>query len=121
VSRVLCVLLTSLLVVGAMTTSHGDEFQRLIQDLRSSDEASRMKAVKALGQSGEMRALNPLLEALKDDSALVREHALEALRNLVKVLSDVYRLMRWWFQDLLNRLGISPQERVIPVEKPVRT
>ena len=120
-SRVLCVLLASLLVVGAITASHGDEFQRLIQDLRSTDEETRMKAVKALGESGEMRALKPLLEALRDDSVVVREHALEALRNLVKVLSDVYRLMRWWLQDLLNRLGVSPQEQGIPVEKPVRT
>ncbi len=115
--KILWILFASVLVVGATTFVYADEFKKLARDLKSGNEAAKLKAVEALGESRDMRALKPLLDALKDDSALVQRHATAALRNLARVLSDAYRIMEWWFRDLLDKLGILLEDDLLTTEK----
>lgn len=54
----------------------------LIEVLSDSDWCMRVAAAEALGQLGNVRAVDPLIEALKDDNEDVHYSAIEALRNL---------------------------------------
>ena len=62
--------------------------ERLIQALKDKDEYVRLGAAGALGELGDLRAVEPLNEALKDKYSNVREIAACALKkigNRVKV------------------------------------
>ena len=41
-----------------------------------------MDVVRALGKMGDPRAIEPLIEALKDEDQFVRSHAEYALKNI---------------------------------------
>jgi hypothetical protein len=87
----------------------------LIHDLTTGDESARVRAVVALGRSGDPQAVEVLRQALHDDSALVRQHALRALKELLLALVQTSRLVTAWLNDLLARL----EERL--EEPPVTT
>ena len=76
----------------------------LVHDLRTGDEATRVRAVLALGHSGEAHAVEVLREALYDESPLVRQYALHAFKQLLLELAQTSRLVTQWLDALLERL-----------------
>ncbi len=62
------------------------DIERLIQDATSASGAKRLQAVEALGNSGDLRALQPLLSLLHDADPSIREYALKALQMLTQSL-----------------------------------
>ncbi len=94
----------------------------LVQDLRTGDEPTRVRAVLALGDSGDPQAVEVLRDALHDESQLVRTHALQALRHLLLSLAHTSRLVTHWLHDLLERveeqLGEPQVTTVTPTEPP---
>jgi HEAT repeat protein len=110
------------LVVLAVWVGSGSarDVEALAQDLRTGDEATRVRAILALGQSDDPRAVEVLREALNDESQLVRKHALQALNHLLLALEHTSRLVARWLQELRERvnqrLGEPP---VIRVRRPI--
>jgi HEAT repeat protein len=76
----------------------------LVHDLRTGDEATRVRIVQALGHSGDAQAVEVLRHALHDESQLVRQHALQALKHLLLMLAHTSRLVTQWLDELLERL-----------------
>jgi HEAT repeat protein len=76
----------------------------LIQDLKTGDETTRIRAVVALGRSGDPAAVESLREALSDESRLVRQYALHALTDLLRVLEHASHLVSRWLHDLREQL-----------------
>ena len=78
-------------------TSHDmtDKLDRLIRDLRSSDDRVRWDAAQALGESGDARAVEPLIRALKDDYDEVRSISAKGLKNLkdARAVEPLIRLL----------------------------
>ena len=66
----------------ASKSAVGDEVSVLIRALGDEDESVRWKAAEALGQTGDARAVEPLIQALKDESWLVRSAAEKALEKI---------------------------------------
>jgi HEAT repeat protein len=64
----------------------------------------RLQALQALGKSGDIRALPPLLAAIKDQNATIREYAVAALRVLAQTLHSVYRAVTQWIREWLATL-----------------
>jgi HEAT repeat protein len=87
----------------------------LVHDLRTGDEATRVRAVLALGHSGDAQAVEVLRDALHDESQLVRQHALQAFKHLLLMLAQTSRLVTQWLDDLLERLE---EPHVITVQPP---
>jgi len=83
-----------------------DHIERLIQDAKSTSGSKRLQAVEALGQSGDLRALQPLLDLLHDVEPTVRDHALKALKTLTQSLRQIYTHLAQWIDALLLRLDI---------------
>ncbi len=113
------VLLAALLLASAISPVHADQLRPLIDDLQAKETDTTLKAIKGLGESGDLRAVPPLLDALHDHRGVVRRHALEALHHLVQTLDEVYIVVKRWLQSLLNKLRLDPADEVITVERPV--
>lgn len=54
---------------------------KVLEALRSPEERNRLRAVKALSESGKVKALSPLADALQDTSPRVRIAAVKGLAN----------------------------------------
>ncbi len=90
----------------AMAEPEPMAIERLIQDATGATGAKRLQAVEALGNSGDLRALQPLLDLLHDVDPSIREHAIEALQTLTQRLRQVYTHLAQWIDSLLLRLDI---------------
>jgi hypothetical protein len=94
----------------------------LVHDLRTGDETTRVRAVLALGHSGDPQAVEVLRHAVHDESLLVRTHALEALRHLLLTLAHASRLVTHWLHDLLERVEKRWEDpQVTTVQGPIET
>lgn len=107
-------IISLLIVVAWMSAGYASDIDALIQDLKNGDESTRIRAVVALGQSGDPQAVEVLREAMHDESQLVRKYALYALRDLLQVLERTSRLVTRWLHDLLDRVEQQLEERPIP-------
>ena len=83
-----------------------DHVERLIQDALSASGTKRLQAVEALGHSGDLRALQPLLGLIHDVDPSIRQHACKALRTLVQHLRQIHSYLAHWIDRLLLRLDI---------------
>ncbi|HDH51191.1 MAG TPA: HEAT repeat domain-containing protein, partial [Nitrospirae bacterium] len=115
--KIVAVLLTSVLClpgVGYSAYSYPGENQyretrftldpvlKLIQNLQSEKFGIRRRAVWALGESKDPRAIGPLLEILKDENRSVKVNAIYALgrmgvlavERLIEALKDEDRVIR---------------------------
>jgi HEAT repeats len=95
----------------------------LVHDLRTGDETTRVRAVLALGHSGDPQAVEILRHALHDESQLVRNHALQALKHLLLILAHTSRLVTHWLHELLERVEERLEEPQMttmprPIESP---
>lgn len=81
------------------------DFGQLIRDATSGSESERLQALKALGQSGDPRALQTLLTAARDDNATIRDCARAALQTLSDTLHGLYRVVAEWIDTFLIALG----------------
>lgn len=89
-------------VATATPTTHMD---RWLQDVTSTSETVRIKALNALGQSGDRRALQPLLTALRDANPSIQQHAKAALKKLAQTLDQTYRHLAEWINTWLIIIG----------------
>jgi HEAT repeat protein len=112
------VFLVALLPMPMLGLADADPLQPLIQDVRSADTAVALKAIKGLGDSGDIRAVPPLLAALRDERGVVRQYAVEALQHLVRTLDNVYVVAKRWLQSLIDQLRSDPSDRVITTAWP---
>ena len=110
-------LLGLLLLTGGIELSHADRLQPLLDDLASADMDTRLKAITSLGESGEIRAVPPLIAALNDEHEVIRQYAAKALQNLARVLDDAYVVVKRWLQSLINKLRLDSTDDVITVER----
>jgi HEAT repeat protein len=90
----------------------------LVHDLRTGDEATRVRAVLALGDSGDPQAVEVLRHALHDESQLVRTHALQALKHLLLILAQTSRLVTHWLHELLEWVEERLEEPQATTVKP---
>jgi hypothetical protein len=110
------ILLALLLLTNGIDLARADRLQALIDDLKSTETDAKLKAIKSLGESGDIRAVPALLAVLHDERGVVRQYAIEALQNLARVLDDVYVVVKRWLQSLINQLRLAPSDDVITVE-----
>ncbi len=103
-------LLALLVWVASVGSAGASGIDALIQDLRTGDEATRIRAVVALGNSADPQAVEALHEALHDESRLVRQYALHALKDLLEILERTSRLVTRWLHDLVDRLEQQLEE-----------
>jgi HEAT repeat protein len=100
--------LTSVLILcglwGEQSLATAAEIDRLITEATSGSYEIRLQALNALGKSGDIRALPPLLEAVKDQNATIREQAIAALRSLAQALHGLHRTVAHWIEELLATL-----------------
>jgi urease accessory protein UreH len=94
------------LLVLAVWVSSGStsSIDPLIEDLKTGDETTRVRAVVALGHSRDPQAVEALREALHDESGLVRQYALHALADLLRILEHTSQSFTRWLRDLRDRL-----------------
>ena len=102
------IVLTFLLPSGGLQRSYTDQLQPLIEDLRSADMSTRLRAIESLGASGDIRAIPPLLAIAQQEQGLMRQYAVGALQNLAHLLDDVHVVMKRWLQSLIDRLRSGP-------------
>ena len=114
-----CFLLSAMLLTNTGGLAYADQLRPLINDLKSADTATVLKAIKGLGESGDIRAVPPLLGALRDKRGVVRQYTIEALQHLVQALDDGYLVVKRWLQSLINRLRLDPADDVVAVEQSV--
>jgi hypothetical protein len=102
------------------TIAEMDHVERLIQDAISASGSKRLQAVEALGHSGDLRALQPLLDLLHDVDPSVREQASKALRTLVQSLRQIYTHLAQWIDSLLLWLDIylAPDPPIEQIKAP---
>lgn len=112
----LATLIAAMMLGLAARPAMAESIERLIRDATSASGAKRLQAVEALGDSGDLRALQPLLGLLHDADPSIREHALEALQTLTQSLRQIYAHLAQWIDSLLLRLDIylAPEP---PVER----
>ena len=115
----LWILLAALLLTSDISPAGAERLRPLLDDLKSADVETALKAISELGESGDIRAVSPLLDALRDERAAVRQSAAEALQHLVRALDDVYSVVKRWLQALINKLRLDPSGDVITVEQSV--
>ncbi|GIX45895.1 MAG: hypothetical protein KatS3mg131_0106 [Candidatus Tectimicrobiota bacterium] len=116
-AKVVCALLLGLSLGLWASAGTADEVARWLEEAHSPELAVRLRALAALGESGDPRAVPPLLAALHDAHPSVRECAVAALQALVRTLRTAYRALAQWLEDLLAALGGRPAP---PREPPVR-
>jgi HEAT repeat protein len=114
--RAVCLFLT--LLVSGIGPAVADTLRTLPSGYQSRDAEAMLKALAELGQSGDIAALPPLLEALRDERAVVRQYAVEALQRFARVLDDAHILVKRWLQILINRLRTDSADERIIVEAP---
>jgi HEAT repeat protein len=68
--------------VGAQQGAHDAAVTALIAALKDADQGVRVKAIDALGEIGDARALDALTAALKDTDVTIRRHAATAIAQL---------------------------------------
>ena len=113
------IVLGILLMLGTIELCAGDELKSVVNALKSADAQTRIMAIQRLGESGDIRAVQPLLAALNDENARVRTYAIEALQRLVSILDEVHGIVKRWLQTLIKSLKNEPAEEVITVARPV--
>ena len=112
-----CGVLCLVLALGVVVPSAAaDEVDRWLRDTTSASPQIRLQALQALGQSGDIRALQPLLAALHDNDPTVRACAIAALRSLAHALRGLYRTVAQWVEELLASLSGSMIPPVPPTE-----
>ena len=108
------ILITVVLLICAVCVGCGESIDGLIKELEDPDVTIRVSAVKALGRTGDPRAVEPLVKALEDEEWEVRESAVEALERtgdprvvepLVKALEDEEENVRWAAANSLGDMG----------------
>jgi HEAT repeat protein len=115
-------MLVVLMVVAWAGRGSARGIEPLVHDLRTGDETTRVRAVRALGHSGDPQAVEVLRHALHDESQLVRTHALQALKHLILILAHTSRLVTHWLHELLERVEEGLEEpQVTTVERPIET
>jgi HEAT repeat protein len=115
-------MLVVLVVVAWIGLGSARGIEPLLHDLRTGDEATRVRAVLALGHSGDPQAVEVLRHAVHDESQLVRKHALQALRHLLLILAHTSRLVTHWLHELLERVEERLEEpQVTTVKLPTET
>lgn len=112
-------LLAATLLANTIGLAYADQLRPLINDLKSANTTTVLKAIKGLGESGDIRAVPPLLEALRDKRGVVRQYTVEALQHLAQALDDGYLVVKRWLQSLINKLRLDPADDVITVEQSV--
>lgn len=89
-------------------------FDDVLQALHSHDEEIREEAARALGELGDRRAVNPLIELLNDDNRYVRREAAKSLGKigdekaipaLISALKDEDRYGREGAAEGLGEMG----------------
>jgi HEAT repeat protein len=78
-------------------------FDKLITDLLDNDHRVRKSAVEALGKLDNMKAVGPLIEALKDMDLFIRCQAAMALKKLTNQnFGNDYEMWKaWWSKNKL--------------------
>lgn len=99
-----CFLLSGVLV--ELPTANAADFEQLVHEATSGSQSERLKALTTLGQSGDPRALQPLLTAVRDDDPTIRDCARAALQALSDSLHGLYRVVAKWIDTLLITLGV---------------
>jgi HEAT repeat protein len=107
------VFLAALLLTPITGLADADQLRPLLNDLQSADTETTLKAIKGLGESGDIQAVPPLLAALRDERGVVRQYAIEALQHLVRTLDNVYLVAKRWLQSLIDQLRSNPSDRVV--------
>lgn len=107
----LCLLALSMLAVPAVA----DEVDDLILDLKYGSDVVRRDATVALGEMGDPRAIDPLIEALKDDDhwrvrgnaawALGKIGDVGAVDSLIEGLKDENSAVRYEAAGALGEIG----------------
>jgi HEAT repeat protein len=111
-----------LVVMAWVGSGSARGIEPLVYDLRTGgDEAPRVRAVLALGHSGDAQAVEVLRHALHDESQLVRTHALQAFKHLLLMLAHSARLVTDWLDELLDRLEEPQVTTVKPLTEPPRS
>jgi HEAT repeat protein len=108
-------MLVVLVVVAWIGPGSARGIEPLVHDLRTGDEATRVRAVLALGHSDDPQAVEVLRHALHDESQLVRKHALQALRHLLLILAHTSRLVTHWLHDLLEHVEERLEESQVTI------
>jgi HEAT repeat protein len=115
-------MLVMLVAVACAGPGAARGLEPLVQDLRTGDEPTRVRAVLALGHSGDPHAVKVLRHALHDESQLVRTHALQALRHLLLSLTHTSRLVTHWLHELLEQVEEQLEEpQRTTVQRPIGT
>jgi hypothetical protein len=113
----LVALISTLLLLGiGIPHLEADDLDRLIHDAASGSQQERLQALQALGNSGNPRALQPLLAALRDEDPTIRDGAIAALQLLVRTLRGLYHTIAQWIEELLVNLGVFPSPSPPEVE-----
>jgi HEAT repeat protein len=107
------VFLAALLLTPITGLADADQLRPLLNDLQSADTETTLKAIKGLGESGDIQAVPSLLAALRDERGVVRQYAIEALQHLVRTLDNVYLVAKRWLQSLIDQLRSNPSDRVV--------
>jgi HEAT repeats len=110
---VIWIILAALSLTQSTGLADADQLRPLINDLKSADTQAALKAVHGLGDSGDIRAMSPLLDALHDERDVVRQYAVEALQHLVRALDNVYIVTKRWLQSLIDQLRPAPADGVV--------
>jgi HEAT repeat protein len=110
--------LAALLLTNTIDLASAGQLRPLINDLKAGDTQTVLKAIKGLGESGDIRAVLPLLDALRDEHGVVRQYTVEALRYLVRALDDVHIVTKRGLQSLIDKLRLDPSDDVITIEQP---
>jgi HEAT repeat protein len=111
-------LLIVLIVMAWVGSGSARSIDPLVHDLRTGDEATRVHAVLALGDSGDPQAVEVLRQAFHDESPLVRQYARQAFKQLLLRLAQTARLVTQWLDALLERLE---EPHVTTVQPPAET
>src|ERR687895_721870 len=106
-------LLVVLVVMVWVGAGSARGIEPLMHDLRTGDEATRVRAVLALGHSGDPQAVEVVRQALHDESPRVRQYARHAIKHLLLRLAQTSRLVTQWLDDLLERLE-APHGTTVP-------
>jgi HEAT repeat protein len=107
------IFLAALLLTHITGPADADQLRPLIDDLQSVETETALKVIKGLGESGDIRAVPPLLAALRDERGVVRQYAVEALQYLVRTLDKVYFVAKRWLQSLIDQLRSDPSDGVV--------
>ena len=107
------VFLSALLLTHMLALADADQLRPLINDVQSADTETAVKAIKGLRESRDIRAVPPLLAALRDERGVVRQYAVEALQHLVRTLDKAYFVAKRWLQSLIDQLRSDPPDGVV--------